>query len=119
MKINKDKHIGRVLFIVEGSKTEFAILYRIFCKLLGYSYIEKRRNYPIVFGKQVLFLNVLYCSLHSQEGKKHQLCERKQERFIPIEKMPNHDITRVCHLKTEKGAIQSSFFVATTGKIQH
>ena len=46
MKINKDKHIGRVLFIVEGSKTEFAILYRIFCKLLGYSYIEKRRNYP-------------------------------------------------------------------------
>ena len=49
MKINKDKHIGRVLFIVEGSKTEFAILYRIFCKLLGYSYIEKRRNCPTYF----------------------------------------------------------------------
>lgn len=44
MKLNKDKHIGRVLFIVEGSQTEFSVLKRIFCNLLGYSYIEKRRN---------------------------------------------------------------------------
>ncbi len=36
MKLNKDKHIGRVLFIVEGSQTEFSILRRIFCNLLGY-----------------------------------------------------------------------------------
>lgn len=49
MKINKDKHIGRVLFIVEGSQTEFSILRRIFCNLLGYSYIEKRRNRPTYF----------------------------------------------------------------------
>ncbi len=49
MKINKDKHIGRVLFIVEGSQTEFSILRRIFCNLLGYSYIEKRRNRPSYF----------------------------------------------------------------------
>ena len=49
MKLNKDKHIGRVLFIVEGSQTEFSILKRIFCKLLGYSYIEKRRNKPTCF----------------------------------------------------------------------
>ncbi len=49
MKLNKDKHIGRVLFIVEGSRTEFVILRRIFCNLLGYNYIEKRRNKPTFF----------------------------------------------------------------------
>ena len=49
MKLNKDKHIGRVLFIVEGSRTEFSILRQIFCNLLGYSYIEKRRSRPTYF----------------------------------------------------------------------
>ncbi len=49
MKLNKEKHIGRVLFIVEGSHTEFSILRCIFCNLLGYSYIEKRRNRPTYF----------------------------------------------------------------------
>ncbi len=49
MKINKEKRIGRVLFIVEGSRTEFSILKQIFCNLLGYSYIEKRRNKPSRF----------------------------------------------------------------------
>lgn len=44
MRLNKDKHIGRVLFIVEGSRTEFSILKQIFCNILGYSYVEKRRN---------------------------------------------------------------------------
>lgn len=44
MKFNREKHIGRVLFIVEGSHTEFSILRQIFCNLLEYSYIEKRRN---------------------------------------------------------------------------
>ena len=52
MRLNKDKHIGRVLFIVEGSKTEFSILRRIFCNLLGYSYIEKRRNRPTYFTSE-------------------------------------------------------------------
>lgn len=41
MKLNKDKHIGRVLFIVEGSQMEFSVLRQIFCNLLGYSYIER------------------------------------------------------------------------------
>ena len=49
MKLNKDKRIGRVLFIVECGRTEFSILRRIFCNLLGYSYIEKRRNRPTYF----------------------------------------------------------------------
>jgi len=44
MKINKDKSIGRVLFIVEGGRTEFSLLRRIFCNVLGYEFIEKKRN---------------------------------------------------------------------------
>ena len=59
MRLNKEKHIGRVLFIVEGSHTEFSILRRIFCNLLGYSYIEKRRNKPTYFtSKQDRFSQV-------------------------------------------------------------
>ena len=52
MKINRDARIGRVLFVVEGSQTEFSILRRIFCGLLGYSYIEKRRNKPDYFIRE-------------------------------------------------------------------
>jgi len=44
MKINKDKSVGQVLFIVEGGKTEFSLLRNIFCNILGYAYIEKRRG---------------------------------------------------------------------------
>lgn len=46
MKINKDKHIGRVLFIVEGSRYEFSLLQKIFVGIFHYEYIEKRRNKP-------------------------------------------------------------------------
>ncbi len=44
MKINKDKSVGRVLFIVEGGRTEFSLFRRIFCNVLGYEYVEKRRD---------------------------------------------------------------------------
>ena len=44
MKINKNKSVGRVLFIVEGGKNEFSLFRRIFCNVLGYEYIEKRRD---------------------------------------------------------------------------
>lgn len=43
MKINKDKHIGQVLFIVEGSSTEFNILRTILLNIFKFKYIEKRR----------------------------------------------------------------------------
>ncbi|HOL92671.1 MAG TPA: hypothetical protein PK767_10545 [Clostridiales bacterium] len=44
MRINRDKSVRRVLFIVEGARTEFTLLRRIFCDVLNYEYIEKRRN---------------------------------------------------------------------------
>jgi len=49
MKINPDKSIGRVLFIVEGSRYEFTLLRKIFCDILKYEYVEKRRNTPHTF----------------------------------------------------------------------
>lgn len=49
MKLNKEKSIGRVLFIVEGGRTEFSLLKKIFCGILDYEYIEKRRNRPNYF----------------------------------------------------------------------
>ena len=38
IELNKQKNIGRVLFIVEGSKSEFVILRKIFCDILQYEY---------------------------------------------------------------------------------
>lgn len=36
IRLNKEKSIGKVLFIVEGGKTEPFILHRIFCNILDY-----------------------------------------------------------------------------------
>lgn len=49
-RINKDKNIGNVVFVLEGSKTEFNVLETIFVKLLGYEMSElKRKNDGFVF----------------------------------------------------------------------
>lgn len=36
IRLNKEKSIGKVLYIVEGGKTEAILLYRIFCDILDY-----------------------------------------------------------------------------------
>lgn len=36
IRLNKDKSIGKVLYIVEGGKTEPYLLHRIFCNILDY-----------------------------------------------------------------------------------
>lgn len=43
-KINKDKSIGKVLFIVEGSKTEFYVLHKIFHQVFDYEFEMLNRN---------------------------------------------------------------------------
>jgi len=43
--INKDKNIGRVIYVVEGEKKEFNLLKLIFTKIFDYSFVEvKGRN---------------------------------------------------------------------------
>ena len=49
IELNTEKSIGRVLFIVEGSRTEFVILRKIFCDILKYEYVETSRN---IFERQ-------------------------------------------------------------------
>ena len=44
MKLNKNKRIGEVVFIVEGEKHEFNLIKRIFTDVLGYTQIQKRRG---------------------------------------------------------------------------
>lgn len=44
MKINKDKSIGRVLFIIEGETTEEFILHKIFTKIFDYNFTRIYRN---------------------------------------------------------------------------
>lgn len=44
MKVNKDKRIGRVLFIVEGESTEPYILHKIFTKIFDYDFTRIRRD---------------------------------------------------------------------------
>ena len=44
IRLNRQKSIGRVVFVVEGGKNEFNLLRRIFCDILQYEYLEKRRS---------------------------------------------------------------------------
>lgn len=44
IRLKKDKSIGNVLFIVEGEKTEFLILRKIFNEIFGYHYEEVNRK---------------------------------------------------------------------------
>ncbi len=41
MKLIKNKRIGKVLFVVEGSKHEFSLIKKIFEDLLGYQRIKR------------------------------------------------------------------------------
>ncbi len=52
MKLIKNKRVGKILFIVEGSKHEFTLIKKIFEDLLGYQRIEKRRNKATYYKSQ-------------------------------------------------------------------
>lgn len=53
IKLNKDKRIGKVLFIVEGEKTEFLILRKIFTTIFDYQLeTEKRDNKYNIYNKK-------------------------------------------------------------------
>ena len=53
VKLNKDKRLGKVLFIVEGERTEFLILRKIFTTIFDYQLeTEKRNNKYNIYNKK-------------------------------------------------------------------
>ena len=44
LKINKNKKIGEVLILVEGTEDEFNLLEKIFTKVFDYTYKEISKN---------------------------------------------------------------------------
>lgn len=74
MKINKEKSVGRVLFIVEGGKTEFTLLRRIFCNVLGYEYIEKRRDKANFFKNRNISTSKI-AVINTEESNISDICD--------------------------------------------
>ncbi len=74
MKINKDKSIGRVLFIVEGGKTEFTLLRRMFCNVLGYEYVEKRRDKANFFRSRNISTSKI-AVINTEESNISDICD--------------------------------------------
>ncbi len=50
--LNKNKRIGRVIYVVEGNKAEIKLLKKVFSEILGYSFISENRK-----GDQMKFIN--------------------------------------------------------------
>lgn len=79
MILNKNKSIGRVLFIVEGAKTEFSLLKHIFNNILEYEYIEKRRNRanfyisPTISTSKIAVINAEQSNISSINDENHFL----------------------------------------------
>jgi hypothetical protein len=84
MKINKNRSIGRVLYIVEGSKTEFVLLRKIFCNVFGFEYIEKRRNTEDVFYKSNNPLSTVAVINTSQSNIKDISDDKYLERLFEL-----------------------------------
>ncbi len=74
MKVNKDKSIGRVLFIVEGGRNEFSLLRRIFCNVLGYEYIEKRRDEANFFNNKNISTSKVVV-INTEESNISDICD--------------------------------------------
>ena len=84
MKINKDKNVGRVLFIVEGGKTEFTLLRRIFCNVFGYEYIEKRRDKADFFKSRNISTSRI-AVINTEESNEDTLEKAAQEMMKYLE----------------------------------
>lgn len=74
IKINKDKRIGDVIFILEGESTEFDILKHIFTRIFNYNYVAKKRinnpftnieKYQGLDGSRIVMVNSVNSTLKS------------------------------------------------------
>jgi len=94
--VHKNKSIGNVLFIVEGEKTEFSILRKVFCNILGYSFIGmNRRGYDTFIdndnkNSRVAVINTKYSNISSISGDEDYLDQvfdtLNTEYHFPIDK---------------------------------
>ena len=89
MRLNENKSIGTVIFIVEGQHFEFSIVKRIFLQILGYEYHEKRRGKSQYLTKgnnptsKVFVLNAESSNLDSLENETYldQIYEELSNEF--------------------------------------
>lgn len=59
--LNHKKRIGRVIYIVEGNKTEIFLLKRVFHEILGYDFIsENRDGLELKFTKKTDINSIIY-----------------------------------------------------------
>ncbi len=54
LRLNKNKRIGTLIFVVEGNKTEIELLKRIFSDILDYNFLSENRE-----GKKIKFKSKL------------------------------------------------------------
>ena len=72
IKINKDKCIGNVIFVVEGKKTEFEIIKNIFTDLLNYDIYESNDDKSITkFKHHTMRANKILVVTHEFPQIKH------------------------------------------------
>ncbi len=89
MRLNENKSIGTVIFIVEGQHFEFSIIDRIFKQIFNYEYHEKRRGKSSYLSKgknptsKVFVLNTESSNLDSLENEAYldQIYEELSNEF--------------------------------------
>ena len=95
IKLNKNKRIGKVLFIVEGEKTEFLILRKIFTTIFDYQLEMEKRNFKYnIYNKKdnplssIFVVNSKQSQIESLNDYEHleQLYVKLQDEYkFPVE----------------------------------
>lgn len=77
--LKKDKSIGNVLFIVEGEKTEFLILRKIFNEIFGYHYEEiTRKGKKLKKYQSKEHKNSSVFVINTEDSTIKSICNKKQ-----------------------------------------
>lgn len=79
IKLNKDKSIGNVLFIVEGADTEFRVLKKIFNEIFGYCYKGINRD-GVKFSeyKNIKHKNSSIFVINTADSTISSICNKKE-----------------------------------------
>ena len=87
IELNKNKRIGKVLFIVEGEKTEFNILHKIFTKIFDYQYESHKRSgkYKIYNKKDDPFSSIFVINSKQVQMKSLNDYEYLEELYVKLQ----------------------------------